>query len=131
MADYYTAMTVAPSIPSDLLSEDNLEFLSTYGIYPADDIDGLIYLSAEEYNPEGWPLDGDEANTEDDLEAFFQALVGMSDGRVPWVSFELAYTCSKMRPEAFGGAAVFITADDVKHISTAGWLAEQVEALKS
>ena len=99
--------------------------------YSSCEYQGTTYLSAEEYNPEGWPLDGDEANTEDDLEAFFQALVGMSDGRVPWVSFELAYTCSKMRPEAFGGAAVFITADDVKHISTAGWLMDQVAAMNA
>lgn len=41
------------------------------------------------------------------------------------VGFEWAATCSKMRPDGFGGGAVFVTAQDIKYMSTNVWLEEQ------
>jgi len=39
-----------------------------------------------------------------------------------YVTFEWAYTCSKPRPEGFGGGAAFITAKKVSIMGTSNWL---------
>lgn len=46
------------------------------------------------------------------------------------VYFEAAFTCSKPRPDEFGGAAWFITKDEVKSFGTSQWLMTQLEAAK-
>lgn len=38
--------------------------------------------------------------------------------------FEYSFTCSKARPDAWGGGACFVTADDMKFMTTAQWLEE-------
>lgn len=71
-------------------------------------------------------LAGLDAKGEGDLEfdisitgwAFlFQAIVRRSSS-VPYVSAVTAFTCSKMRPDGFGGMAMVITAEAVKAKST-------------
>ncbi len=40
----------------------------------------------------------------------------------PSIAFEWSYDCSKPRTDAYGGGAAFITAQEIKHISTSEWL---------
>jgi len=42
------------------------------------------------------------------------------------VSFEWSHDCSKPRVDAYGGGAAFITAKEIKSMSTAAWLNEQI-----
>jgi len=42
------------------------------------------------------------------------------------IGFEIAYTCSKMRPDEFGGSAIVITADEVQSFGTAAWLLDRL-----
>lgn len=60
-------------------------------------------------------------------EVIFQDIVKRSV--LDYVEVETAWTCSKMRPDGFGGAAMLITADDVESLSTAGWLEQAISAL--
>ena len=41
------------------------------------------------------------------------------------VTFEWSHDCSKPRTDAYGGGAAFITAKEIKSMSTAAWLNEQ------
>jgi len=41
------------------------------------------------------------------------------------IGYGVAWTCSKPRVGEFGGVAVFITAQDVRHMSTDQWITEQ------
>lgn len=127
MANYYTQMTVQPFVPADLLSDSDLEFLSYFGIYSEGKEE--LYLYAEEYRAEGDNGEGDTFE-EDALIDFFQTKIKESGGRLKFISFEFAYTCSKMRPEAFGGAAYFITTEEFKHFGTQSWLMQQMEEVK-
>ena len=54
------------------------------------------------------------------FEGIFQDIVCRS--ALDYVEVEAAWTCSKMRPDGFGGAATLITADDIESVSTAGFL---------
>jgi hypothetical protein len=42
-----------------------------------------------------------------------------------YVTFEWAYTCSRLRLDGFGGGAAFITAKKVTIMGTSGWLWEK------
>ena len=61
------------------------------------------------------------------FEGIFQDIVQRS--ALDYVEVEAAWTCSKMRPDGFGGAATLITADDIESGSTAGWLEEAIARL--
>jgi len=61
------------------------------------------------------------------FEGIFQDIVQRS--ALDYVEVEAAWTCSKMRPDGFGGAATLITADDIETVSTAGWLEEAIARL--
>src|SRR3546814_2542006 len=63
------------------------------------------------------------------FEGIFQDIVQRS--ALDYVEVEAAWTCSKMRPDGFGGAATLITADDIETVSTAGWLVVRSEEHKS
>lgn len=54
------------------------------------------------------------------FEGIFQDIIGRS--ALDYIEVEAAWTCSKMRPDGFGGAATLITADDIESVSTAGFL---------
>jgi hypothetical protein len=51
----------------------------------------------------------------------FQGIIRRSGGKLPYVITQGAYTCSKMRPDGFGGMADVITADTVESVSTDTW----------
>ncbi len=42
------------------------------------------------------------------------------------VTFEWSHDCSKPRLDAYGGGAAFITAQEIKTVSTAAWLNVQI-----
>lgn len=73
--------------------------------------------------------DADAAELELDMsvigfEGIFQDIIRRS--ALDYVEVEAAWTCSKMRPDGFGGAASLITAEDIESVSTAGFLEEAV-----
>jgi len=42
------------------------------------------------------------------------------------VTFEWSHDCSKPRVDAYGGGAAVITAQEIKTMSTAAWLNQQI-----
>jgi hypothetical protein len=89
---------------------------------------GLADLVRQEMGKSG----PDDAELELDLsaigfEGIFQDIVRRS--ALEHIEVEAAWTCSKMRPDGFGGAATLITADDIETVSTAGWLEEAIARL--
>jgi hypothetical protein len=46
-----------------------------------------------------------------------------------FIEVETAWTCTKMRPDGFGGAATLITADAIEGMSTSSWLDEAIARL--
>lgn len=135
MADYLSQTVIQPLFPSHLLTEEDLDFFSAFHIEAEKGRSGeTYYLFADEWCSSGVLYNeetGEETEyEEDDLIHRFQEIIRRSEGTLPWVSMEKAYTCSKMRPDGFGGSAIFITADDMKHVSTGYWLEEQIDKLE-
>lgn len=62
---------------------------------------------------------------ESSWETFFQSIVRRHP-TLAYVSAMSAWTCSKMRPDGFGGMAVLITADDIMARSTESMLDEMM-----
>ena len=60
--------------------------------------------------------------------AFIQHLLQKLDPK-RYVTFEWSHDCSKPRTDAYGGGAAVITAKEIKTMSTAGWLNEQIPEL--
>ena len=56
---------------------------------------------------------------------FIQHLLQKFDPK-RYVTFEWSHDCSKPRVDAYGGGAAFITAKEIKSMSTAAWLNEQI-----
>lgn len=59
--------------------------------------------------------------------AVFQAIVARHLTEVPYVTVEVAYTCSRMRPDGFGGSAELITAAGSQSMGTGAWLESRIE----
>jgi hypothetical protein len=57
--------------------------------------------------------------------AFIQHLLQKFDPQGK-VSFEWSHDCSKPRVDAYGGGAALITAQEIKTLSTAAWLNQQI-----
>jgi len=57
--------------------------------------------------------------------AFIQHLLQKFDPK-SHVTFEWSHDCSKPRVDAYGGGAAFITAKEIKTMSTSAWLNEQI-----
>jgi hypothetical protein len=125
MADYYCYLTIDPKIPQKDLTAEEIEILGQHNI----DIDIVggdrCFLYSEDYNPEAY-LTEDTSHTEEQLFELFQDIIQRSD-ELKFLSLEIAYTSSKMEAGAFGGAAVFITEDEIKYMSTWSWLEEQIK----
>jgi len=131
MADYYSQAIFQPSIPKHLLTDEDRRFIEAFSITLEPDSEDKFYLYADEWCCNGYldsqEPDGEEIElTEDDLLNLFQEIIRRSNGELPWISKESAYTCSKMRPDGFGGGAIFITADDIQYSFTGQWLEERI-----
>lgn len=76
--------------------------------------------------------DGDEQVeidvTEFGCETIFQDVVRRS--ALDFIEVETAWTCTKMRPDGFGGAATLITATAIEGMSTSSWLDEAIARLE-
>lgn len=131
MADYYSQAVFQPSIPKHLINDEDRRIIEAFGITLESDGADKFYLYADEWCCNGY-LDPEEPGgeeielTEDDLLNRFQEIVRRSNGVLPWISKESAYTCSRMRPDGFGGGAVFITADDIQYCFTGQWLEQRI-----
>jgi len=128
MADYYVQMTIDPKIPKDALTAGDIEILAMHNI----DIDlvgenqGDCFLYSEDYEPEAY-LTEDTSHTEEQLMELFQDILQRTD--LKFLSMEIAYTASRMMPGAFGGAAVFITADSIDVVGTWSWIEEKIKEI--
>lgn len=56
-----------------------------------------------------------------------QSIVKRNRDRLPYVTAESGFTCSKMRPDGFGGASWLITPDEIAFQSTGEWLEAELE----
>jgi len=67
-----------------------------------------------------------------DLEALANVLQGYLRKWNPTghIGFAWAYYCSKLRPDEFGGGAVFITANRQDWLDSSEWLYKMIEAKK-
>lgn len=131
MADYMNQSVFQPSIPKHLITDEDRRFIEAFSITFETDGEDKFYLYADEWCCNGY-LDPEEPGgeeielTEDDLLNRFQEIIRRSNGELPWISKESAYTCSRMRPDGFGGGAVFITADDIQYCFTGQWLEQRI-----
>jgi len=135
MSNNYAQGTFEPLIPADLLTDSDKKLLEALEVSVDQAKEGFLYLYNENFatsariiNPE----DGIVKEVgEDDLYKMFQEIIKRSDGKLPWVSHEQAYTNDKMRRSEFGGSAVFITADDIQWNSTSSWLERRIHEVES
>ena len=131
MADYMNQSVFQPSIPKHLINDEDRRIIEAFSITLESDGEDKFYLYADEWCCNGY-LDPEEPGgeeielTEEDLLNRFQEIIRRSNGELPWISKESAYTCSRMRPDGFGGGAVFITADDIQYCFTGQWLEERI-----
>jgi hypothetical protein len=136
MADYYSQAVFQPSIPKHLIGDEDRRIIEAFSITFETDGEDKFYLYADDWSCSGY-LDSEDPEgeeielTEDDLFARFQEIIRRSNGELPWISKESAHTCSKMRPDGFGGGAVFITADDIQYSFTGQWLEERINEAES
>lgn len=126
MTNYSTISVIQPELPKKLCSEAEIEFLTMYGFdaFLSENSD-KIYFSAKEYQATGYDEE-DVEHDEDELDTLLQAIIKSSNGEIPWITIESAFICDKLHPDGFGGSAIFITAHDVRYISTSGWIEQHI-----
>lgn len=157
MADYLTQVVVRPSIPNACMTplerwlleqmlesepddDDTTCFFASEGIVDlADATDELEAKMRDDTSSLAAAVRGQLPNANDpgslDLDAIghaavFQAIIARHTELIPYVTLEMAFTCSRMRPDGFGGGAKLITADAVSSVYTGQWVDEQLEALE-
>ncbi|MCK9514057.1 MAG: hypothetical protein M0R28_22900 [Pigmentiphaga sp.] len=133
---------ILSSIFSSDAEGDGIYFYAEQGAndmpaYPVDEVRAALALSgdvesaaADAVRAELAELGEDDAYLQLDLsvpgwEVFFQSIVRRTPA-LPYVSIVSAWTCTKMRPDGFGGMAVLITADDIMARSTESMLDEML-----
>lgn len=123
MANNYTQATVSPDLPASLFREAELEALeSACGQCCERDGESLYFFAAECFCERGEDRDGFGV---DGLALFQEKLRQLDPAAYPHIAIHGAATCSKMRPDEFGGFAIFITREEIRSQSTWQWLAEQ------
>lgn len=155
MADYFTQAVVQPSIPnacitplerwllermfeSEAADDDRTYFFASENINDGADLGGsqLEAILRQDTSPLATALreklrdaaDADWLDLSDLGHAIvFQEIIARHPERVPYVTIEMAFTCSRMRPDEFGGGAELITASNVSWINTSRWLSQQIE----
>ena len=129
MADNYDQVTAGPFIPKSLVGRKEIELIGRYG-FSSEEVkeEDALYFFAEEYCscPMG---DSGEEYEESDLIELFQRIIKRSKGKLPYIWLHGAGTCSKMRPDEFGGWAIFITESGYEAMNTWEWIREKKEAL--
>lgn len=133
MANNYTQATISPTIPTKLLTEVEQEILSLLGFTLHEYNSEEIYIVVEEhclmdlemFDDEEWEQSLGQPRPAEYVTVFdiFQQVIKRSlesgmDDPVEEVVIKGAFTCSKMRPDEFGGFVVRITKDEVFEGST-------------
>jgi hypothetical protein len=126
MANNYSQVTVSPDLPAALFSAAELQSLNTAcGLTSERNGDDLYFYAEECF----WERNEDEDGLVIDCLALLQEKLRQLDpATYPCITINGAATCSKMRPDEFGGFAYFITRDDLGSISTWQWLDEQMRS---
>jgi hypothetical protein len=125
MANNYTQATLSPDLPAALFSEAELQSLQIACGLACDRYDDKLYFYAEEsFSDEG---EDDDAQLIDCLSLMQEKLRQLDPVTYPHITIHGAASCSKMRPDEFGGFAHVITRDAVRSISTWQWLHEQTQ----
>lgn len=148
MADYFTTFSFEISKKdADFPLEDIAQLIDAYREQEYDNlptwykdkfsIDDFGEDTVEEYMNIGYKLEDEYLWIYSEEYPNIDALVSIINSVMKhynsnkYVSFEYAYTCSKLRLDGFGGGAVFITSSGVKYHSTYGWIQEQIKQFES
>jgi hypothetical protein len=139
MADYYTNFSMVLKLANEAEQAYALDLAHTASLAQQGDELAADLPKALVGMIEDWQFetDADNSGTEhglwlhsidggvDAVCAFIQHLLQKFDpqGRA---SFEWSHDCSKPRVDAYGGGAAFITAQEIKTMSTAAWLNAQI-----
>mgnify|MGYP000610323552 CR=1 FL=1 len=78
----------------------------------------------------GLLISSDETINIDVAAAFIQILLKHFSIQ-EYVYLDVAHSCSSHEPDAFGGSAVFITANEIKHMCTNEWIGACINTFKS
>ena len=96
-------------------------------------IDDFGEDTVEEYMNIGYRLENDflwiyseEYPNIDSLVSIIQSVMKHYNSK-KYISFEYAFTCSKLRTDGFGGGAAFINSSEVKFFNTHNWVQEQIK----
>lgn len=117
MSNNYESGTVAPYFPTTVVRKFNDRLGNLTVQEGVGDDASLSYLYFEE-----------NISEIDEIVAVLQDMLVVAD--IPFCTIEAAAYCDKMRPNEFGGWAVFITPDEDRWMNTGSWLASQEENLK-
>lgn len=145
MADYFIQGVVHGSFPADKLSKVELAVANALRLY-ACECEGEITFTIEEGLADD--IYGEDVVLADDegLQAHSQELTDLLQPEgcigwerylqhlcrkleLPYITVELAFTCSKMRQDGFGGTGHVITPDLTVSQSSGEWLDAKLEQL--
>lgn len=129
MANNYYQATVSPDLPAALFSDEELRSLKFDCGLSCEKIEDSLYFFAEEYFCD--QAEGEDGFGVDCPGLLQEKLLKLDPEAYPHISIQGAATCSKMRPDEFGGFAYFITRDTVRYTSTWQWLYEQAHPFGS
>jgi hypothetical protein len=123
MADNYSQATVSPELPAALFNDEELRSLETACGLRCERVGDNLYFFAETcFYEDG---EDDDGFGVDCLALFQEKLLKLDAVAYPYIAIQGAATCSKMRPDEFGGFAYFITRDHVRSMATWAWLYDQ------
>jgi len=123
MADNYCQATISPELPAALFNAEELRALEmACGLSWEKINDNLYFFADTSFREEG---EDDEGSPVDCLALMQAKLRQLDPAAYPRITIQGAGTCSKMRPDEFGGIAHLITRDTVRSMSTWQWLEEQ------
>jgi hypothetical protein len=123
MANNYSQATVSPELPSALFSDEELRTLEfACGLSCEHNEDQLYFFAETCFSEFG---EDDTGFGVDCLALMQRKLCQLDPAAYPCISIQGAATCSKMRPDEFGGFAHLITRDGIRSVSTWQWLREQ------
>ena len=141
MADYFTNFSLLVPLPDEAAQKYALDLASAassaqMGDEPADDLPDSIKEVIED-----WQFDIEADQSSGGLGLWLHSQYGGIDAACAFiqhllqkfnpqgcVTFEWSNDCSKPRVDAFGGGAAIVTAQEIKTISTWGWLQEHASA---
>jgi hypothetical protein len=123
MANNNYRATVTPDLPAHLFSAQELRSLEiACGLTYERDDENLYFFAETCFSELGEDDHGFRVNC---LALLQEKLRQLDADTYPHITIHGAATCSKMRPDEFGGFAIRITRAAIRSISTWEWLAEQ------